>query len=199
MNNPQKRVYQREEAILMANEILEAKAPDVPKVSNVGLAALVLLLDSLGKNVDYQLFQDRWNNISDGDTSTTVDDVFNAKIVASTAHAIIIEPCPDEPIFPDDVIEAMRMLNSLRRVVLGRPDEQPIIDGIRVPILPAAHYAVVKALVTRAGREGFSEAELMEASGHDDARKILKRLARNERWRSVIVFAGKSGGRYHIL
>ena len=50
-----------------------------------------------------------------------------------------------------------------------------------------------------AGEVGLTGPELKGKTGHEDARKFLKRLANSdEDWAKVIDFAGKPGHRYRI-
>jgi len=70
--------------------------------------------------------------------------------------------------------------------------------GKEKPSLTTAQYDVVKAL-HEAGPKGLSKDELDKKSLHEDARKILKRLAEADNdWERVISFPGKAGMRYRI-
>ena len=84
-----------------------------------------------------------------------------------------------------------------RSVVLGEPDEQPIVNGKIEPKLTKKRYKVVKALYD-AGNDGLSGDELTRKSS-GGAVTILKNLARsNPDWESVIVLPGRPHGRYRI-
>ena len=81
--------------------------------------------------------------------------------------------------------------------LFGR-DEQPEVNGNRKPILTAARYDAVKALI-EAGEGALSKDELDRKSGHTDARKLLKALAHDDAdWAEVILFPGTPGKGYRI-
>ena len=83
-------------------------------------------------------------------------------------------------------------------VVLAGKTKQAEIGGKPKPVLRHAQYNVVKALVD-AGEAGLTVDQLVQQSGHSDARGILKRLADSDSdWRAVIHFPGKAGGHYRI-
>jgi hypothetical protein len=84
-------------------------------------------------------------------------------------------------------------------VVLRGPDETVLVLGRERPRLTGTTFDVVKALLD-AGETGLSKDDLDKQSGHTEARKYLKTLARNdpEYWGEVIDFPGKSWGRYKI-
>jgi hypothetical protein len=83
-------------------------------------------------------------------------------------------------------------------VILAGKTKQPIVRGKPRPVLRLAQFNVVKALVD-AGDTGLTVDQLVQQSGHADARGILKRLADSDpAWRAVIHFPGKAGGRYRI-
>jgi hypothetical protein len=83
-------------------------------------------------------------------------------------------------------------------VTLAGKTKQPIVRGKPKPVLRLAQFNVVKALVD-AGDTGLTVDQLVQQSGHADARGILKRLADSDPdWRAVIHFPGKSGGHYRI-
>jgi len=85
------------------------------------------------------------------------------------------------------------------RVKLHAPDEEPEIDGLPVPKLPAAQYDVIKALL-EAGRLGLGKDDLDNKSGHTEARKRLKATAeKSAAWKDVIVFPGTTGRKYRVL
>jgi hypothetical protein len=82
------------------------------------------------------------------------------------------------------------------RVQLFGPREAPMIDGRKKARLNPAEYRVIYGLV-QAGDEGLDLTELTDLAS--SARKILKGLANSDRhWASVILMAGKPGGRYRI-
>jgi len=84
-------------------------------------------------------------------------------------------------------------------VILGEPGDQPIVNGEKKTRLTLPRFHVIKSL-KEAGKNGLSKDELAEKSGHGDAHRILKRLARSDPgWRSVIQLAGEPGGRYRLL
>ena len=73
-----------------------------------------------------------------------------------------------------------------------------IVDGQLINTLNKTRYNVVRALL-QAGERGHTKDSLVAASGHTDARNILKRLAKKcPHWRSVISFPGVTGGGYRI-
>jgi hypothetical protein len=83
-------------------------------------------------------------------------------------------------------------------VVLRGPGDCPIVGGVQKRPLTLPQYEVVKA-VLQAGERGLSKDELNRNSKHEDARKILKRLADSDAdWEAIIHFAGRAGGRYRI-
>ncbi|HWB08784.1 MAG TPA: hypothetical protein VG826_06160 [Pirellulales bacterium] len=83
-------------------------------------------------------------------------------------------------------------------VVLGKPGERPVVLGKTKSKLTDARYNVVKALI-EAGENGLNKDEIVQKSGHGDARQVLKRLADSDPdWKGVIVMAEVTGGRYRI-
>lgn len=85
-----------------------------------------------------------------------------------------------------------------QRVILRGQDEGPVVLGKIKPKLTMPQYNVVKALLD-AGDVGLTKDELVDNSGHEDARGILKRLRqRDDDWKQVIHFAGTTGRRYRI-
>ena len=82
-------------------------------------------------------------------------------------------------------------------VILFRQFECPIVNNEEVPSLNPAQYNVVMALL-QAPNHKLSQADLETKSGHTEAHKILKRLAKKERWSEVIRIAGKGGMGYQI-
>jgi len=82
-------------------------------------------------------------------------------------------------------------------VILVGQGEQVIVNGEPKDTLTEAQYNVVQALL-EAGSNGLSKDQLVQKSGHGDAVRVLKRLASDSDWASVIGLAGKPGGRYRI-
>ena len=88
-------------------------------------------------------------------------------------------------------------------VALFGQGKEPIVDGKRKKPLTRAGYNVIYALI-EADERGLTKDTLVTASGHTDARGVLKRIigARTNRdvdWDNVISFPGKTGGRYRVL
>jgi hypothetical protein len=78
----------------------------------------------------------------------------------------------------------------------GKP---PLVLGKERRVLTGPQYDVIQALLD-AGSGGLNKDEVEDKSRHSDARKILKRLVDSDpAWAKVISFAGRTGGRYHIL
>ncbi len=83
-------------------------------------------------------------------------------------------------------------------VVLQSPGESVFVKGIEKKRLTDPQYNVVQALLA-AGGDGLSKDELPIKSGHADAVKILKRVAKIDAdWADVILLAERSGGGYRI-
>jgi hypothetical protein len=83
-------------------------------------------------------------------------------------------------------------------VQLCGPDQRPTVRGRVVEVLTPAQYAVIEALLT-AGPHGLSKDELDAASGHTEARKILKRLHDSYPiWASVIRLPRRQFRRYRL-
>jgi hypothetical protein len=83
-------------------------------------------------------------------------------------------------------------------VVLGTPDDRPIVLGKQKPLLSPATYDVVLALLN-AGEEGLGKDDLDAKSRRTEARKYLKALAAKDAdWKAVIHFPGRSWKRYRI-
>lgn len=96
-----------------------------------------------------------------------------------------------------DVSNIQPRLRS-KRVCLFRQEARTSIDGKPKKVLTFAQYNVVEALI-QAGDEGLTKDTLVDRSGHTGAREILTRLAESDDdWKSVIQFAGVTGGRYRI-
>jgi hypothetical protein len=84
-------------------------------------------------------------------------------------------------------------------VVLTGDGKPPIVRGQVKSILTKPQYNVMKALLD-AKSSGLTKDQLVNNSGHGDARKILKRLAdSDDDWKSVISFPGRPGRRYRLL
>jgi len=72
------------------------------------------------------------------------------------------------------------------------------VNGKRKPILTAARYDAVQALI-EAGETGLTKDQLDNKSGHTDARKLLKALADDDPdWAEAILFPGTTGKRYRV-
>jgi hypothetical protein len=84
------------------------------------------------------------------------------------------------------------------RVVLRDRTEGPVVLGKPKRKLTTAQYDVVKALLD-AGETGLTKDKLVSNSRHEDARGVLKRLAKkDDDWQQVIDFAGETGGGYRL-
>jgi hypothetical protein len=84
-------------------------------------------------------------------------------------------------------------------VALFAQDDFPIVNGNPLNSLTPAQYNVVLTLLMFPEIR-FTKDELDQKSGHSDAIKILKRLAKkNDDWRSVISLAGTTGKGYAIV
>jgi len=85
-----------------------------------------------------------------------------------------------------------------KKVKLFGPGEQPEVNGKRKPILTLARYDAVQTLI-EAGETGLTKDQLDDKSGHSDARKLLKALAKDDAdWARAILFPGTPGKRYRI-
>jgi integrase/recombinase XerC len=84
-------------------------------------------------------------------------------------------------------------------VILGGPDDNPIVLDLTKPRLRRKPHRVVKTLLD-AGPNGLSERALIALSGCGGARGILKALCENDaEWRAVIRFPGKRGGGHYRI
>ena len=84
------------------------------------------------------------------------------------------------------------------RVSLFGQGTDPSIDGKPKDKLTTPQYDVIQALI-EAGAKGLNKDELVTKSGRAGARAILTRLCHGDSdWKSVIQFAGKTGGGYRI-
>jgi len=100
-------------------------------------------------------------------------------------------PHPDSSSAPADP--------NLPSVVLNGPGRPPTVLGREKAVLTPARYNVVQALL-KAGMDGLSKDELDAKSGHPEARKILKNLAKSDPdWAKVISFAESTGVGYRLL
>jgi len=85
-----------------------------------------------------------------------------------------------------------------KKVKLFGPGEQPAVNGKRKPILTAPRYDAVQTLI-EAGEPGLTKDQLDRNSGHTDARKLLKALAKDDAdWAEVLLFPGTAGKGYRI-
>ena len=82
-------------------------------------------------------------------------------------------------------------------LLFGR-GENPVVNGVEKDHLSTAQYDVVLALL-EAGDKGLTKDMLDHQSGHGDARKTLKRLAKDDDWNTVISFPGVSGRGYRLI
>jgi hypothetical protein len=72
------------------------------------------------------------------------------------------------------------------------------LNGHEKAALNDPQYNVLQALI-EAGAKGLNKDELVQKSGHSDARGILTRLSASDPdWKQVIVMPGKPGGRYRV-
>jgi hypothetical protein len=85
------------------------------------------------------------------------------------------------------------------RVKLFGDDQQPIVDGKRLPVLTAARYRVVRACL-EAGGNGLTKDQLNNrCGGAADSHKHLADLEKLEGWKAVIVRPGRAHqGGYRI-
>jgi hypothetical protein len=74
----------------------------------------------------------------------------------------------------------------------------PVVNGDTKPFLTQAEYNILMTL-EKAGLRGLSKDDLDEKSGHREARKYLKNLAKDPDWASVILFPEQKGrGGYRL-
>lgn len=84
-------------------------------------------------------------------------------------------------------------------IVLDGPGKPITVKGNEKAALTDPQYHVIQALL-EAGSPGLNKDQLVKKSGHGDAVRILKRIARIDGdWQEVIGLAGKPGGRYRVL
>jgi len=82
-------------------------------------------------------------------------------------------------------------------VITNRGARSVLVHG-RPATLTQPRFAVIEALVDQFPL-GLSKDELMGLSGHEDAVKILKRLAKAEGWQDAIILPGTPGaGGYRV-
>jgi hypothetical protein len=99
---------------------------------------------------------------------------------------------------PSDFFSVVSTPEPVPLVILGKPGDEPMVNGTRKRKLTKAQYDVVNALLD-VGDGGLSKDSLAAESGHGDAHRVLKRLADSDPdWKSVIQMAERSGGRYRI-
>jgi hypothetical protein len=82
-------------------------------------------------------------------------------------------------------------------VVLRGRSERPLVNGVETDCLNDPQYDVIKALFD-AGESGLSKKRLITKSKHTDAVNVLKRLAAEDPWRSVIKLAGQKCHGYRL-
>jgi len=83
-------------------------------------------------------------------------------------------------------------------VVLQGQGNDVLVLGKPKTALTSPQYNVIQALL-EAGAAGLNKDNLIEKSGHSDARGILKRLAASDaEWGRVIIMPGKPGGKYRV-
>jgi hypothetical protein len=105
---------------------------------------------------------------------------------------------PLHAVLPVDASGGVTPESPARLVILGKPGDEPTVNGVRKTKLTTPQYDAVKALLA-AGDDGLSKDSLANESNHGDANRILKRLADSDPdWASVIQMAGKAGCRYRI-
>lgn len=109
-------------------------------------------------------------------------------------------PLESLPVIPPPVLaEPASAEPPPPRVVLYGPGKQPVVLGKKKPVLSQAQYNVVQTLLP-AGEAGLSKDEFESKSGHQDARRILKRLFDSDPdWAEVIHLPGRKGKRYRIF
>ena len=83
-------------------------------------------------------------------------------------------------------------------IVLGGPDDAPIVRGIEKDILTPTQYRVVKALLD-AFPSRVAGDSLARKSMTDDPVGVIDRLNRDKDWASVLSKAGKVHGGYGIV
>jgi hypothetical protein len=87
------------------------------------------------------------------------------------------------------------------RLAIGGPDDNPTIDGQKVPTLTPTEYRVVKCLVDSrvAGLPRLTSPDLDKQSKTTDAHKVLRRLLnRHKLWKAVIRFPERKGMGYGV-
>jgi hypothetical protein len=120
-----------------------------------------------------------------------VDELF-----AVPLHVALVAPL--HAVLPVDASGGVTPESPAPLVILGKPGDEPTVNGVRKTKLTTPRYNVVKALLA-AGDGGLSKDSLANESGHGDAHRVLKRLADSDPdWALVIQMAGKTGCRYRI-
>lgn len=88
--------------------------------------------------------------------------------------------------------------NPPAKIILREQHRVPFVHGKEKRKLTLVQYKTIKALLD-AGDNGLTKDELVEKSGHSDARGALRRLKNSDPdWEKVIHFPGLSGGRYRV-
>jgi hypothetical protein len=82
-------------------------------------------------------------------------------------------------------------------LILGGPDDEPIVFGVPKPRLSFSQYNAVR---TVRDHPGLTVDGLDEKSGHPDTRTILRKLRKGDpEWTAAIIFPGRNGrGGYRI-
>jgi hypothetical protein len=83
-------------------------------------------------------------------------------------------------------------------IVLGGPDDAPIVRGIEKDYLTPTQYRVVKVLVDAFPAKVAGDT-LARKSKTDDPVGVIDRLSRDKEWASVLSKAGKPHGGYGIV
>jgi hypothetical protein len=84
------------------------------------------------------------------------------------------------------------------KLKLFGPQNPVVVCGVEYKKLTAARYNVLLTLC-QAGTSGLKKRDLIHRSKHSSAVDILRFLAKqDQRWASVIVMGGVSGGRYRL-
>lgn len=82
-------------------------------------------------------------------------------------------------------------------IVLNGQGNSAYVLGVEKPALNVSQYNVIQSLL-EAGEQGLSKDDLVNKSGHGDARGILTRLRKDQEWGEVISFPGIPGGKYRV-
>jgi hypothetical protein len=82
-------------------------------------------------------------------------------------------------------------------VILGGPDEAPVVYGVEKKRLTFPRYNIIKALLEAV--RNLSKNELDKRSGHTDARKLLKKMVQEDGdWARAIIMPQGPGTGYGI-